>query len=52
MGLVVGIERKGRRILNPESTEVIEKDDLLWIVGDEKGKKQIIRHGEGELSQA
>lgn len=46
MGLVVGIERKGRRILNPESTVVIEKDDLLWIVGDETRKKEIIHHGE------
>jgi len=34
-GLVVGIERGDRRILNPDSTEVIELGDLLWIVGDE-----------------
>ena len=33
-GLVVGIEREGRRILNPDSTEVIRIGDLLWIVGD------------------
>ena len=33
-GLVVGIERNGRRILNPDSTEVIGLGDLLWIVGD------------------
>ncbi len=33
-GLVVGIERAGRRILNPDSTEVLKKGDLLWIVGD------------------
>ncbi|MGK4568817.1 TrkA C-terminal domain-containing protein [Flavobacterium sp. 3HN19-14] len=35
-GLVVGIERKGRRMLNPESHLILEKDDILWIVGDKK----------------
>jgi CPA2 family monovalent cation:H+ antiporter-2 len=35
-GLVVGIEKKGKRILNPESTIILEKDDILWIVGDRK----------------
>ena len=33
-GLVVGIERAGRRILNPDSHLSIETGDLLWIVGD------------------
>ncbi len=33
-GLVVGIEREGRRILNPDSTETLQKGDVLWIVGD------------------
>jgi CPA2 family monovalent cation:H+ antiporter-2 len=35
-GLVVGIERNGRRILNPESNIVFEEDDKIWIVGNEK----------------
>lgn len=35
-GLVVGIERRGKRILNPESQLILEKDDILWIVGDRK----------------
>jgi CPA2 family monovalent cation:H+ antiporter-2 len=35
-GLVVGIEKKGNRILNPESNIILEKDDILWIVGDKK----------------
>ncbi|MCU7550309.1 cation:proton antiporter [Chitinophagaceae bacterium LB-8] len=30
--LVVGIERNGKRILNPESTTVLEVGDLVWIV--------------------
>lgn len=33
-GLVVGIERDGKRILNPDSTEVLRLGDVLWIVGD------------------
>lgn len=33
-GLVVGIERRGNRILNPESHLILEKDDILWIVGN------------------
>lgn len=35
-GLVVGIERNGKRILNPESNIVLEKNDILWIVGNKK----------------
>ena len=35
-GLVVGIEKKGKRMLNPESDMILEKDDILWIVGDKK----------------
>jgi CPA2 family monovalent cation:H+ antiporter-2 len=35
-GLVVGIERNGQRILNPDSTTVFEWDDIVWIVGDRK----------------
>jgi CPA2 family monovalent cation:H+ antiporter-2 len=33
-GLVVGIERKGERILNPDSDLVFENDDVVWIVGN------------------
>jgi len=35
-GLLVGMERKGNRMLNPESNIVLEKNDILWIVGDKK----------------
>jgi monovalent cation:H+ antiporter-2, CPA2 family len=35
-GLVVGIERSGRRILNPESTTIFEPGDVVWIVGEKK----------------
>ncbi len=33
-GLVVGIQRANQRILNPESTIVFQRDDIVWIVGD------------------
>lgn len=35
-GLIVGIEKKGKRIMNPESNVILEEDDILWIVGDKK----------------
>tara|TARA_R110000868_G_scaffold29106_3_gene108451 strand:- start:1343 stop:3580 length:2238 start_codon:yes stop_codon:yes gene_type:complete len=35
-GLLVGIERNGQRILNPESNIILQKDDILWIVGNNK----------------
>lgn len=35
-GVIVGIEKKGKRFLNPESNVILEKDDILWIVGDKK----------------
>jgi monovalent cation:H+ antiporter-2, CPA2 family len=35
-GLVVGIERNNRRILNPESNLILKDGDLLWVVGDSR----------------
>lgn len=43
-GLVVGIERNNQRILNPESSLVFEKGDVIWIVGN-KNKIQAIAKG-------
>jgi CPA2 family monovalent cation:H+ antiporter-2 len=40
-GMVVGIERNGKRLLNPESHLVLEKNDIIWIVGD---KKKMIKY--------
>jgi len=34
-GLVVGIEKNGQRILNPDSATFIKSGDVLWIVGDQ-----------------
>jgi len=35
-GIVLGIERKGRRILNPESTTVLEAGDIVWTAGSNR----------------
>ncbi len=36
-GIVLGVERKGRRILNPESNMQLQEGDIVWIAGS--GKK-------------
>jgi len=41
-GLIVGIEREGQRMMNPESHVVLQKNDILWIVGDRKKMNSII----------
>ncbi|QRR03874.1 cation:proton antiporter domain-containing protein [Dyadobacter sandarakinus] len=33
-GMIVGLERNGERILNPDSSMIIENGDVLWIAGD------------------
>lgn len=33
-GIVVGIERKGDRVLNPDSQLVFELNDIVWVVGN------------------
>lgn len=42
-GLVVGIERNGNRILNPESDVVFELGDTIWMVGGERRMQVFIR---------
>lgn len=35
-GLVVGIEKNGKRTLNPDSATIIEVGNILWVVGNQK----------------
>lgn len=42
-GLVVGIERKGNRNLNPDSHMILSEDDVLWIVGNQKKIEDLSR---------
>lgn len=44
-GLIVGIERRGERLLNPESNVVLEARDVLWIVGNTKRIKLLLKKG-------
>jgi CPA2 family monovalent cation:H+ antiporter-2 len=46
-GLIVGIERRSQRILNPDSTLTLERGDLVWLVGD----KKLIRELETEAER-
>lgn len=41
LGVVVGVERNGNRILTPDSSFIIEKGDRVWIAGDRKKIKQL-----------
>jgi CPA2 family monovalent cation:H+ antiporter-2 len=40
-GLIVGIEREGRRILNPDSSLELLAGDRVWIVGDLRKIKNV-----------
>ncbi len=41
--LVVGVERRSERLLNPDSTFVLEENDLVFIVGNRKKLKALIK---------
>lgn len=45
-GLIVGVERGGERILNPDSSLILQSDDLIWTVGDQSLIRKLVR---GEL---
>jgi CPA2 family monovalent cation:H+ antiporter-2 len=47
-GLIVGLERAGVRILNPDSSLELQAGDTLWIVGD----RGLIRNLERRVSPA
>ena len=42
-GIIVGIERNGIRILNPESNWILESDDIIWIAGDKKKINEFLK---------
>ena len=42
-GLVIGIERKNNRILNPDSSTVFQNNDTIWIVGDKKRIQSLVK---------
>lgn len=40
-GLIIGIERNGNRMLNPDSTTIFQTGDIVWLVGNVKKLKQL-----------
>lgn len=49
--LLVGVERNGKRVINPDSTFVIAEKDILWLVGEKEKidsweAKEEARHAE------
>lgn len=44
-GIVIGIERNQKRILNPNPNEIFEWGDIVWIVGE---RKKIQKFNRGE----
>lgn len=46
-GLIVGIERDGIRMLNPDSATILQAGDLVWLVG-QRPKIQEIRRDQKE----
>jgi monovalent cation:H+ antiporter-2, CPA2 family len=42
-GLVVGVERNGERILNPNSDLAFEAGDLVWLVGSDRRIQTLLR---------
>lgn len=49
-GLIVGIERDEERMLNPESSVVLQAYDLLWIVGNTRRIK-VFEKGMSKVSE-
>lgn len=42
-GLIIGVEREGKRILNPDSGMTLKIGDLLWVVADIKKVNQSLK---------
>jgi CPA2 family monovalent cation:H+ antiporter-2 len=42
-GLIIGVERDGKRILNPDSGMILKVGDLLWVVADIKKVNHTIK---------
>jgi len=42
--LIVGLERDGKQIVNPEARLVLEVGDIVWLVGEEKPVSRLIEN--------
>lgn len=41
--LIVGIERAGKRIINPDTDSTLEAEDKLWLVGGRKDIEKLLK---------
>jgi len=48
-GIIVGIERAGERILNPDSTMIFQEKDVIWIVGNIKRIQVLLNEAAEQL---
>ena len=44
--MIVGIERAGKRIMNPDTDSTLEKEDKLWLVGGRKDIERLLKEEE------
>jgi CPA2 family monovalent cation:H+ antiporter-2 len=45
-GLIVGLERDGQRILNPDPATVFRKGDIVWLSGERSLIRSVNREEE------
>jgi monovalent cation:H+ antiporter-2, CPA2 family len=41
--LIVGLERSGKQLVNPDADIVLESGDIVWVVGEEKPVSRLIQ---------
>ncbi|HET9488101.1 MAG TPA: TrkA C-terminal domain-containing protein, partial [Chryseosolibacter sp.] len=46
--LVVGLERNGERLLNPDSSLILEENDIVWVVCNNEKLEKFLR---GEVAR-
>ena len=51
-GMIVGLERNGERILNPDSSMIIEMEDVLWIAGQRDLIKKFVNTKTGNIGES
>ena len=50
-GMIVGLERNGERVLNPDSSMIIEMEDVLWIAGEKDLIKKFVNTKTGNVGE-
>lgn len=51
-GLIIGIERNGEHIVNPESDFIFEAHDKVWVVGNEHQIRRVIKELQAHAEKA